>query len=280
MAAQWLAWCPTLEQSRRRCRACCGGEGAKPYPSGTPRVQQKQRPHLRGLIQATHTCSSAAAPLGQPVGGGGAPPSPHTRFAVADLDTLGLNKSPSRLCAAMRPAPTPTPPLPAGAAPPRASLGLCRPSSAVSTGRCYRSCWDEPHRTLAASSSTQCALPPTSKPRSQQRVRLGRQRPQCKAASQPLWTPAATAARRSAGDNSSGSSGRGSGGDGSSERHAQQQPRQAAVGWLQRLPPAILPWDHSYLAWSSVATTAAAVTAFLVPWEVAFVPAEQLYSLG
>lgn len=46
------------------------------------------------------------------------------------------------------------------------------------------------------------------------------------------------------------------------------------------LPRAIFPWDNRYLAWSGVATALAAVTGFLIPWEVAFLPTAELYSLG
>ncbi len=103
----------------------------------------------------------------------------------------------------------------------------------------------------------------------------GMQRPQ--AASQPLWTPAAAVGRSSDGAIGSGSSSGSS--NGSSQRAAQPEVR-SAPGRLWRLPPAILPWHQSYLKWNAVATFSAAVTAFLVPWEVAFVPAEQLYNLS
>ncbi|PSC71927.1 potassium channel SKOR [Micractinium conductrix] len=69
---------------------------------------------------------------------------------------------------------------------------------------------------------------------------------------------------------------------GSGDGGAPPPPPDGPGGWLAglRLPSAVLPWDRRYLTWSPVVTVAAALSGFLIPWEVAFVPAEELYSLG
>lgn len=49
---------------------------------------------------------------------------------------------------------------------------------------------------------------------------------------------------------------------------------------LRAAAPLAPPPPRSYLAWSAAATALAALTGFLIPWEVAFLPPEELYRLG
>ena len=46
-----------------------------------------------------------------------------------------------------------------------------------------------------------------------------------------------------------------------------------------RLPDCIYPWDPRFRSWSALVTAAAALSGILIPWEVAFMPAAELYSL-
>ena len=57
---------------------------------------------------------------------------------------------------------------------------------------------------------------------------------------------------------------------GSGDGGAPPPPPDGPGGWLAglRLPSAVLPWDRRYLTWSPVVTVAAALSGFLIPWEV------------
>lgn len=177
----------------------------------------------------------------------------------------------------------PTPPLALAAAAGRPAVGQCRLGLAARDGLTSGLQRREPGSAVAVACSMQNAAALVSgRATAVHRVALASRganrcrsslRPQ--AASQPLWTPAAAERSSSSGPSTSGSGGGGGSGGGS---QSAQQGRESAPNWLRPLPPAIMPWQQWYLQWNAVATFSAAVTAFLVPWEVAFVPAEQLYS--